>query len=78
MININLFQQKIPALGLSYSQHKSLCDERVLKQNNLMEDQIRTQQLDEVCRYVDCNLSNAQMMCPNICIGSTFSKNYAN
>ena len=64
--------------GLSYSQHKSLCDERILKQNNMIEDQIRSQQLDEVCRYVDCNLSNAQNMCPSFCIGSTFRTNNAN
>ena len=69
---------KIYYSGLSYSQHKSLCDESTLKHNNLIEDQIRTQQMNEVCRYVDCSVSNAQTMCPNFCIGSTFENNYSN
>ena len=57
-------------LGLTYLQHKSLCNERILKQKIFKENEIQNKQLDEVCRYVDCNHPKSQKVCASFCIGS--------
>ena len=58
--------------GISYHQCKSLVDDEISKENDIKEDGIRKEEINQMCSYVDCSLSNAQKLCPSQCFGSKY------
>ena len=64
------FNNSMLLLGITFRQAKDLCDIKISEGSSTKEIQIRNEQINEMCAYVDCSLSKSQELCPRECFGS--------
>ena len=57
-------------LGITFRQHKALCNVEIAEESNTKETQIRNEQINEMCAYVDCSISKSLELCPRECFRS--------
>ena len=52
-----------PISGIRFSQHEQLCNKKLTTREEEL-----TEKLVKVCQYVNCNIEEAQKMCPEKCL----------
>ena len=57
-------------LGISYSDHESLCQRRIDSEKQVEEKRIQKDAFRKVCPYADCNSLEAKNICAEECVGS--------